>query len=255
VRVNRVWCEAATRTGVTACADVEARGMRGETMVGEVRLRLGDRPVRAAAGARRQFAEADGVFRAASSDKVLHDQAAWSPFHIFVPYAALDLPAGQQHRLRLSWLARCGGASATADAEVVLRLPEADATTQRPPDQGDARPAEPPKRDTARGAIEAFLHALERGDAAGVKACFTPEQARKLPPTFPPTKSEHTIRQLEENGRAATAVVWVRFAGRPEQSGEFLMTLKLRRGQAGWQIAGTTTEIVLEPAPRTEGER
>lgn len=107
--------------GMTVNAVVRANGLLGEMMVGTVRLRdRGGRPVRATLGATAQFAGPDGVFRATSMDAIRFDSAEWKPFHIFVPYNVLALPAGQQHRLIVSFEASCRGLSSIAEADIVL---------------------------------------------------------------------------------------------------------------------------------------
>ncbi len=134
VHAHRVWCNYGTRmgdfTGMTVNAYLQARGLLGGTMAGEVQLRDGEgNPVRAVFGAPKQLITEEGVFRAASSDRIRYEMANWNPFHIFVPYNALALPAGRSHRLTVTFRASCAGLSSTAETEIVL-----------PPGPGSAPP-------------------------------------------------------------------------------------------------------------------
>lgn len=125
VQVHDIWYQYGTQwagsTGMTVNAVVRANGLLGETMRGTVRLRdRGGRPVQATFGAPAQFAGPNGVFQATSMDPIRFDSAEWKPFHVFVPYGLLALPAGQQHRLIVTFEASCRGLSSIAEADIIL---------------------------------------------------------------------------------------------------------------------------------------
>lgn len=125
VQVQDVWCQYDTQlgnaTGITVNAVVRANGFLGETMVGAVRLRdRGGRPVQAIIGAPANFAAANGIFQATSSDPIRFDTAEWNPYRLFVPYNLLGLPAGQQHRLIVTFEASCRGLASIAEADITL---------------------------------------------------------------------------------------------------------------------------------------
>ncbi|MDP2897204.1 MAG: ankyrin repeat domain-containing protein [bacterium] len=125
VQVHDVWCEYDTQlgnaTGITVNAVVRANGLLGETMVGALRLRdHGGRPVQAIFGAPASFAAANGIFQAISTDPMRFESAEWNPFRLFVPYNLLALPAGQQHRLIVTFEASCRGLASIAETDIAI---------------------------------------------------------------------------------------------------------------------------------------
>ena len=129
VQVQAVQCRhtarAARERGMNVYVDAEAVGLRGQTMLMQVRLLdARGQAVRAAPGTPPSLADGRGRFCAqCAPEAVLSDRALWSAHRIFVPYSALALPRKQTHRLVLSVSATCGGKEHKMAKPCALRLP------------------------------------------------------------------------------------------------------------------------------------
>ena len=128
VKVARVWHQAGEQAsgqaGVMVYGDVAANGCKGQQLVVTVRLRRHDgRPVRAAAGAPAQFADARRRFTATVPSAVPYPRTRWAAYRVFVPVRYLALPRGQEHPLIVVFTASCGGQANTVETPCILRVP------------------------------------------------------------------------------------------------------------------------------------
>jgi len=133
-------------SGLMLTGHVKADEMRGETMIAEIRLRRPNgKPVMAAKGAPAGYADEKGCFVGRFTEKVPSDKAEWKSIHLWVPFAALDLAPGRQHKLILTFLASAGGLTATREQDIALRLPGAQAqqVLPGPASQPQVRETEP----------------------------------------------------------------------------------------------------------------
>jgi len=92
--------------GFVVSVPLEVRACRGLRLAGQVTLKKpGGEPVRAARGGE-SWRDPQGNFYSLSVVDVLYDSSSWETFRLFVPYAALALPEGEQ-RLCVRFAVQC----------------------------------------------------------------------------------------------------------------------------------------------------
>jgi len=165
-------------SGLMLTGHVQVDEMRGETMTAEIRLRRPNgNPVMAAKGAPAGYADEKRCFVSRFSEKVPSDKAEWKSIHLWVPFAALDLAPGRQHKLILTFLASAGGLTATREQDIALRLPGAQAPGQHQEQVLPGPASEPQVRETEPEIVlDAEQHSLARVKELLDVGKLTPEE-------------------------------------------------------------------------------
>lgn len=114
--------------GLKVQGQVLANGLQNEVLVLTVWLRrLDGSPVAAARGGPPGYADERGRFRSIVRDPIRFDFARWAELSAAVPAAALALPPGRSHALILTYHVAAGPCSASAERQIAITMPEAEA--------------------------------------------------------------------------------------------------------------------------------
>ncbi len=106
--------------GIWLYADVTANGCTGKVLRGWAAMRTSSGIVKSK---QKDYANGEGALSAGSQDTVKYDTASWTPFKLFIPYAAFDLPGGKKHRVMITYMAACEGVGSRAEQEVYIDVP------------------------------------------------------------------------------------------------------------------------------------